>query len=108
MTGVRQGRELAKVNGSKIRSRVFGSASVFLSLNPPAKLWRSGHQMTDRQLSPYSAPGTDRRSALPRQQSQVSEENRTRQSGTWEAAATAGCDPRGEVNFWHTLSLGGA
>src|SRR5215468_1336959 len=36
-----------------------------------------------------SGLGTDRRSALPWQQSQVSEENRTRQSGTWEAAATA-------------------
>ena len=39
-----------------------------------------------------SLPGTDRRSALPRQQSQVLEENRTRQSGTWEVAATAGSD----------------
>jgi hypothetical protein len=37
--------------------------------------------------------GTDRRPALPRQPNQVSEENRMRQSGTLEAAATAGFDP---------------
>src|SRR5262249_1278514 len=41
-----------------------------------------------------SEDGTDRRSALPRQPSQVSEENRTRQSGIWETAATAGSDPK--------------
>jgi hypothetical protein len=40
-----------------------------------------------------SGHGTDRRSALKRQQGQVSEENRTRQSGTLEAAATAGTAP---------------
>src|SRR5262249_6686664 len=40
-----------------------------------------------------AALGTDRRSLLLQQSSQVSEENRTRQSGTWEAAATAGYDP---------------
>src|SRR5215475_13607959 len=41
-----------------------------------------------------SSNATDRRSALPRQPSQVSEGNRTRQSGTWEAAATAGIRSR--------------
>ena len=39
------------------------------------------------------AVGTDRRSGLPRQQGQVSKENRTRHRGTWEVAATAGFDP---------------
>jgi len=34
--------------------------------------------------------GTDRRSGLPRQRGPVLEENRTRQRGTWEVAATAG------------------
>ena len=47
-----------------------------------------------REAPPYpDLFGTDRRSALPRQQSQVSEENRTRQRGTWKAAATAESDP---------------
>jgi len=40
-----------------------------------------------------SAYGTDQRSALPRQPHQVSEGKQTRQRGSWEAAATAACDP---------------
>ena len=40
---------------------------------------------------------TDWRSAMPRQPSQASEGNRTRQSGIWEAAATAGIDPNSDI-----------
>jgi hypothetical protein len=44
--------------------------------------------------APDVPDGTERRSALPRRPSPVSEENRTRQSGTREAAKTAGFDPK--------------